>query len=244
MDRRLPPPTSPAPAPADRADSAKRDTETSPPGEPVRPGEPKAGGHARKPGQPAPADYVENGYASWYGVPYHGRQAANGEIYDMYRPTAAHRTLPFETMVRVTNLTNGRSTDVRITDRGPFVENRVIDLSLAAAREIDMVAAGVARVQLEVISGPDPRTGSFTVQVGAFLDRGNAERLRDLLAPSYSPVSIQEYDSPAGLFYRVRVGRFASESAARQLGEQLRNKEGFVPFVVRLDETDPAGGNR
>ncbi len=175
--------------------------------------------------------------ASWYGIPFHGRRAANGETYDMYKLTAAHRTLPFDSIVRVTNLTNGRTAEVRINDRGPFVENRIIDLSLGAAREIDMVAAGVVRVRLELLSGPAPVTaGNFTVQVGAFLSRENAERLRNQLGQRYQPVFIFPYDSPDGLFYRVRVGRVPSEDAARQLADRLRAEEGFTPFVVRLDE--------
>ncbi len=170
-------------------------------------------------------------------MPYHGRRASNGEIYDMYKLTAAHRTLPFETIVRVTNLSNDRSTTVRITDRGPFIENRIIDLSLAAAREIDMVAAGVTPVRVEILSGPDPTAGFFAVQVGAFLDRVNAERLRDRLAASYSNATIQQFDSPDGLFYRVRVGRISGEDAARQFADSLRQKEAFsTPFVVRLDD--------
>lgn len=182
----------------------------------------------------AGAKGVEEGLASWYGVPYHGRRAANGEIYDMYKATAAHRTLPFDTIVRVINLENGRRTEVRVTDRGPFVEGRIIDLSLAAARAIDMVAAGVARVRLEWI----PATGSdpFTVQVGAFASRENAVRLRQGLERRYQPVFIHEHDSPKGHFYRVRVGRVATEEAAQRLAERLRREEGFVPFVVRLDE--------
>jgi rare lipoprotein A len=170
-------------------------------------------------------------------VPFNGRRASNGEIYDMYKLTAAHRTLPFETMVRVTNLNNGKSTTVRITDRGPFVENRIIDLSLAAAREIESVGPGVVPVRVEVITqGVDPTSGFFTVQVGAFRDPGNAQRLRDRLNLSYSPIFVQQYDSPDGLYYRVRVGKISGEDAARQLGEQLRAREGFTPFVVRLDE--------
>lgn len=186
---------------------------------------------------PVPAGTVEEGNASWYGVPYHGRRAANGEIYDMYKLTAAHRTLPFETVVRVTDLINHHSTTVRITDRGPFVDNRIIDLSLAAARELDMVAAGVAPVRVEILSSEsDPTGGYFTVQVGAFLDRGNAERLRDRLAASYSPIFIQQFDLPDGLFYRVRVGRISGEDAAREFGESLRQKEDLSsPLVVRLD---------
>lgn len=162
----------------------------------------------------------------------------------MYKLTAAHRTLPFDTMVRVTNLSNGKSTTVRITDRGPFVENRIIDLSLAAAREIDLVGPGVAPVRVEVLGNVDPTAGFFTVQVGAFHDRGNAQRLRDRLTVSYSPVFIQQYDAPEGTFYRVRVGQISGEDAARQFGEQLRSREGFTPFVTRLDPETPAGGIR
>ncbi len=169
-------------------------------------------------------------------MPYHGRRAANGEIYDMYKLTAAHRTLPFDSIVRVTNLRSGRTTEVRINDRGPFVENRIIDLSLAAARELDMVAMGVAPVRLELLAGSSPLIGYFTVQVGAFLVRENAEKFRDRLAECYQPVFLLEYDSPNGLFYRVRVGRVASQDEARQLAEQLRGEENVVPFVVRLDE--------
>jgi rare lipoprotein A len=162
----------------------------------------------------------------------------------MYKLTAAHRTLPFETTVRVTNLNNGKSTVVRITDRGPFVESRIIDLSLAAAKEIDLVGPGVASVRLEVLGGADPTSGFFTVQVGAFRERANAERLKDRLTTSYSPIFIQQYDSPDGVFYRVRVGKVSGEDAARQFGEQLRDREGFIPFVTRLDEGTPLGGTR
>jgi len=183
-----------------------------------------------------PSGYSEEGNASWYGVPFHGRRASNGEIYDMNKLTAAHRTLPFETMVRVTNLNNGKSTVVRITDRGPFVENRIIDLSLAAAREIELVGPGVAPVRVEAFGVVDPTAGFFTVQVGAFRDRANAERLRDRLSISYSSVLIQQYDSPDGILYRVRVGKISGEEAAHQFSEQLGSREGFASYVVRLDE--------
>jgi rare lipoprotein A len=205
-------------------------------------GSAKRGGAAATP-NPALSAYTEEGIASWYGIPFHGRRASNGEVYDMNKLTAAHRTLPFETVVRVTNLSNGKVTVVRITDRGPFVDNRIIDLSMAAAREIDSVGAGVVPVRLEIISaGIDPGSGFFTVQVGAFRERGNAERLRERLTDSYSPIFIQPYDSPDGLFYRVRVGKVPGEPAAQQFGEKLRNREGFRPMVVRLDEG--AGGGR
>jgi rare lipoprotein A len=224
-DRRQPPPVQSEAAAPDTAAAAPRRTKTA--------------------GISVPQGYSEEGNASWYGAPFHGRRASNGEIYDMYKLTAAHRTLPFETMVRVTNLNNGKSTVVRITDRGPFVENRVIDLSFAGAREIDSVGAGIVPVRLEILSAVgDPTSGFFTVQVGAFRDPANAERLRDRLNASYSPIFIQQYDSPDGLYYRVRVGRVSGEDAARQFGEQLRSREGLTPFVVRSDEGTPAGGNQ
>jgi rare lipoprotein A len=187
--------------------------------------------------QPAvPGEYVEEGVASWYGVPFDGHRTSNGDIYDMHQFTAAHRTLPFGAVVRVTNLRNGKQTEVRINDRGPFVANRVIDLSLSAAQAIDMVGTGTAPVRLEMISGSNPFVGFFGVQVGAFQLQENAERLQARLAASYSPVNIVLYDSPNGLFYRVRVGRLPTESAARQLADQLRSNGQLTTFVVRLDD--------
>jgi rare lipoprotein A len=159
----------------------------------------------------------------------------------MYKLTAAHRTLPFNTIVRVTNLGNGKSTVVRITDRGPFVENRIIDLSYAAAREIDSIGPGVVPVRLEILSAIDPTAGFFTVQIGAFRDRANAERLRTRLGVTYSPILIQQFDAPNGSFYRVRVGKVSGEDAAQQLGEQLRDREGVTPMIFRLDPGAPEG---
>lgn len=220
----------------------------APPRQPGAPSHPGSRSSARR-RNPSPefdaTDYVEEGRASWYGVPFHGRRAANGEIYDMNKLTAAHRTLPFETIVRVTNLINGLSADVRITDRGPFVENRIIDLSRAAAAALDMTRSGVEPVRLQVISGGNPTTGYFTVQAGAFHDRGKAERLRDRLLLNYSPVLIEKNDSPVGTFYRVHVGKLFGEDAAYQFGEKLRrSEEGVVPFVVRLDENVAEGEAR
>jgi rare lipoprotein A len=106
------------------------------------------------PTRPARIGDVETGVASWYGYPYHGRRAANGEVYDMEEFTAAHKTLPFETWVRVENLTNGKKVEVRITDRGPFIEGRIIDLSRAAARAIDLIGPGIAQVKVVVIRPP------------------------------------------------------------------------------------------
>jgi rare lipoprotein A len=181
--------------------------------------------------------YTEEGNASWYGAPFHGRKASNGEVYDMNKMTAAHRTLPFSSMVRVTNLNNGKSTVVRITDRGPFVDNRIIDLSRAAAQEIESIGPGVVPVRIEVLSGPDPFLGYFTVQVGAFKDKGNADRLKERLSTTYSPVFIQQVSLDDGDFYRVRVGRVSGEGEAQKLGDVLRAKEGFKPMILRLDES-------
>jgi rare lipoprotein A len=154
--------------------------------------------------------------------------------------TAAHRTLPFNALVRVTNLTNGKQTEVRINDRGPFVGNRVIDLSLSAAQAIGMVGPGTASVRLEVIGGPDPRTGFFAVQVGAFLSSDNADRFRTQLAARYSTVTVVTFDSPNGTFYRVRVGRFPTEDGARQLAADLHASQQLTTFVVRLDDSPAA----
>ena len=239
-DRRQPPPLEPSPT----APSGRETANNSGGVEPSPPASTPSPRGNRPAANPVPGGYTEEGNASWYGVPFDGRRASNGEIYDMYKFTAAHRTLPFDTIVRVTNLNNGKSTTVRVTDRGPFVENRIIDLSLAAAREIESVGPGVVPVRVEVLSpGVDPTAGFFTVQVGAFRDPANAQRLRDRLNASYSPIFIQQYDSPEGLYYRVRVGRVSGEDAARQFGKQLRDREGFTPFIVRLDEDTPAGGN-
>jgi rare lipoprotein A len=228
------PPAQPSPTPNSTSETTKNSTNVPPPR------------HTKTPPAPAPVGYTEEGNASWYGNPFHGRHASNGEIYDMYKLTAAHRTLPFETMVHVTNLSNGKTATVRITDRGPFVDNRIIDLSLAAAREIDSVGPGVVPVRLEVIGNIDVAAlteGFFTVQVGAFRDRANAERLRDRLSVTYSPIFIQQYDSPDGAFYRLRVGKVSGEDAAKDLAAQLRDKEGFTTLVFRLDDVKPAGVN-
>lgn len=181
-------------------------------------------------------NFVEDGVASWYGPGFDGHHTSNGEVYDMHQFTAAHRTLPFNSVIRVTNLTNGKQTEVRINDRGPFVGNRIIDLSYAAAQAIGMVGPGTAQVRLDVVSGTNPSAGFFGVQVGAFLRPENAERLKAQLEARYSPVNVVTFDSPTGVFYRVRVGRFDTESGARQLATQLHDIDQFTTFVVRLDE--------
>jgi len=181
----------------------------------------------------------EVGLASWYGNPYHGRKAANGEIYDMRRLTAAHRTLPFGTRVRVHNLENDRVVDVLITDRGPFVEGRLIDLSRAAARMIGMQRAGTARVRLELLSAPAATpAGSFAVQVGAFRIRANAERLRAEMKRRFGyAIIVPRQGDP--VLWRVVAGRYRNQEDARAIALHIRSEESDrlgPAFVQRLDD--------
>jgi rare lipoprotein A len=191
---------------------------------------------APRTGVPVQVGYTESGLASWYGHPYHGRAAANGEIYDMETLVAAHRTLPFDAWVRVVNLTNNKSIDVRIIDRGPFVDGRIIDLSHAAAQAIDLIGPGTAQVAIEVIRLPEISAPAlFAVQVGAFRDRGNAERLRARMADQYGSARlVLRQGNPA--VWRVLVGTASTEDAATALSSKIRDEAGEKnAFVVRLD---------
>jgi rare lipoprotein A len=179
----------------------------------------------------------ETGVASWYGHPFHGRASASGEIYDMEQMTAAHRTLPFGTMVRVHDLDNEKSVDVRINDRGPFVDGRIIDLSHAAARAMEMIGPGTARVWLEILSAPAAAgQAHFGVQVGAFRSRENAERLRRAMEAKYGRARLVARADTPGLWHVV-VGTEPSESGASALADRIRGEDRSVTstFVVRLD---------
>ena len=191
---------------------------------------------APKPPQaPVRQNYTENGIASWYGHPYHGRKAANGEVYDMEKMTAAHRTLPFDTMVDVENLQNGKKCTVRITDRGPFIEGRIIDLSHAAARRIDLTGPGTAKVRLNaLLNAPmSTQTGWYAVQVGSFRDKGNAEKLKSELEKRFTPVQVSERETDRRM-YRVLVGAKPNLQQAEVLANTLRDEFGNV-FVLRLE---------
>jgi len=192
---------------------------------------------------PAKIGSTETGIASWYGVPYDGRAAASGEIYDMEKLTAAHRALPFQTWVEITNLSNGKQVDVRITDRGPFVHGRIIDLSMAAARQIDMVRTGTARVRVTVIAAPaaappvkalgttQATPGAYAVQAGAFSDPARAQAFRETLP--YSDVRVVERqgkgDQP---LWKVLIGRALSLQAATALAAEVERASGAA-IVVR-----------
>jgi rare lipoprotein A len=175
--------------------------------------------------------------ASWYGHPYHGRASASGEIYDMEKLTAAHRTLAFDTWVRVFDLDTRKSVDVRIIDRGPFVDGRIIDLSHAAARAIGMIGPGTARVRIEVVRLPAIiPPAMFAVQVGAFRDRARAERLRDQMQARYGVARlVQRQGDP--VLWRVLVGSEPSQEGASALSNRIQqeNSEKIPAFIVRLD---------
>jgi rare lipoprotein A len=182
---------------------------------------------------------TETGLASWYGPPYHNRQGANGEIFDQNALTAAHRTLPMGTVVQVTNLTTQQSVTVRITDRGPFVHGRLIDLSLAAAKETGIYRMGLAKVRVEVLQerpGADLSGGKWCVQIGAFLDRNNAWRLQSDLQRRYSTsAKIIEFQGPTGHWVRINPIT-ASRTRALQIASAIHASEPDAQaYLVRLD---------
>jgi rare lipoprotein A len=183
-----------------------------------------------------PKGYSQTGVASWYGVEEHGRQAASGQRFSMYAYTAAHRSLPIETVVRVTNLENGRDIVVRINDRGPFIEGRIIDLSYAAAKALDMIGDGTAKVKVEVISAPGRKSNYFqakyTVQIGSFRDRENALSLKEELNSMLDNVQVDAIELDGDIFHRVRIGRFSKKHDAEKLAVELRGR-GYYGRVIQ-----------
>jgi rare lipoprotein A len=161
----------------------------------------------------------------------------------MEKLTAAHRTLPFGTMVHVTNLANDKSVDVRIIDRGPFIDGRIIDLSHAAAQAIDLIGPGVAQVRVDILTAPPiaAADNSYAVQAGAFRDKERAERLRVAMEREYGSARlVLRAGSPS--LWRVLVGRERTEDAAGLLAQRVRAEVGPA-FIVRLDAaTTPAAG--
>ncbi|KJU87305.1 rare lipoprotein A [Candidatus Magnetobacterium bavaricum] len=181
--------------------------------------------------------------ASWYGIDFHGKPTASGEIYDMYARTAAHKTLPFGTLLTVTNPQNDISTSVVVNDRGPFVEGRDLDLSYGAAKEIGLVAQGVGVVEVGY-KGRDGKyvkyikvdqslanKGQYTVQIASFEDKQNAIRLKKALQLQYEGVFIMEAGVNARTFYRVRVGRFKDKASAITTAKTLA-EEGYDTLVT------------
>ena len=177
----------------------------------------------------------ETGLASWYGPPYHNRRGSNGEVYNMHAMTAAHRTLPLGSIVRVTNVKTGHAALVRITDRGPFIPGRIVDLSLAAARKIDVYEPGVAEVKVELLQAAAPLAGGkWAVQIGGFPDEDAAARLADHLTRRYHTAKVLRFASPAGQWWiRVRV-LDDDHDRATKLAAETKTPEGAI-FLVRLD---------
>ncbi len=175
--------------------------------------------------------------ASWYGPPYTNRKAADGSIYDQNAMTAAHRTLPMGSMVRVTNLANGQSVLVRITDRGPFIDGRIIDLSLAAAKLLDVYRPGTAKVRVEAFAPPagsDP-AGRWCVQIGAFLDPTDAIQLKNDLMRRYSTAKVIEFAGPTGHWVRINP-KNEDRATAEEIADSIHIPDPSAqPYVVRLN---------
>lgn len=179
--------------------------------------------------------YTELGIASWYGPPYHNRRAANGELYDMNQMTAAHRTLPLNSIVRVTNVKTGNSAIVRITDRGPFIGERMLDLSLAAAKAVDVWAPGTAWVKMEVLETPAPidSGGKWAVQIGAFESAETAEQIKQSISSRYTMARVLEFTGATGEWVKVRVPN-DDRASAEEISRTITTPEGGV-FLVRID---------
>jgi len=182
---------------------------------------------------PSSKGYSERGTASWYGTKFHGKRTSSGEPYDLYGMTAAHKTLPLPTYVKVTNLQNGRSVIVKVNDRGPFHDDRIIDLSYTAAAKLGILGHGTGKVEVTAIdtgsgdtlqmASAAPPTATQTnatratlyLQVGAFSSQENAERLRnEILGQQIAEVRIVEMESATGTFYKVQVGPLTDTTEA------------------------------
>jgi len=193
--------------------------------------------------------FIQEGIASWYGSDFHGKPTSNGETYDMFAMTAAHKTLPMGTFVMVRNERNGRQVVVRVNDRGPFVKGRIIDLSYSAAKELEIVGPGTAPVRIEALGYKEtddqgqvafrPPTsyheGTYSIQVGAFLLPENALRLAAELRQQFGHASVQQGWADGRLFHRVRVGRYTRLEAAETAKEDFVAKGFANSFVVAVD---------
>jgi len=201
--------------------------------------------------QPLPHanEFIQIGTASWYGKKFHGRRTSNGEIYNMYAVSAAHKTLPLGTYVRVTNLRNKRRLDLRINDRGPFIDGRVIDLSYRAGQKLGIIGTGTAPVKIVALGRASStkktgktayipenyERGNFTIQIGAFSDFKNAQRLKAKLSRVYRNAHITKYDNGLIILYRVRVGKCSTMQEARKLKKKIKRK-GFNNAVIVAEE--------
>lgn len=179
--------------------------------------------------------WSETGIASWYGPPYNKRRGANGQIYDQDAMTAAHRTLPLGSLVRVTNLRTGQQAVLHITDRGPFVPGRVLDLSMASAKALGLYLPGTGQVRIDVFAVPAPieTGGRWCVQIGAFKHEGEAEKLRSHLSRKYETANVIEFAGPTGHWVRIRP-LHDDKGRAVEIARDLKPSEGDA-YLVRLD---------
>ena len=183
--------------------------------------------------QPHGQIYRETGTASWYGADLHGKPTASGETFDMNGVSAAHRTLPLGTVIRVTNLDNYKTIDARVSDRGPALRSRILELSYGAARDLGFVRDGTARVKFETIA-PIQSSGVYTVQAAVFVEEEHAKTLKGRLQTKYETVYIVPAETNLGRFYRVRVGLYPSEEKAERIAAKLA-LDGLEPVVMRKD---------
>lgn len=190
--------------------------------------------------------FVQTGIASWYGKDFHGKKTSNGEKYDMYAMTAAHKTLPLGVYVKVRNTKNGRSEIVRVNDRGPFVKGRIIDLSYVAAKKLGVDVAGTAPVRIEALGYQQDSTGgykepatydsgNYTVQVGSFKENANAERLSGEMKKLHGFSEVRLTNVNGERFYRVYAGKYSSLTAAETAEENFGENGYPGSFVVSLD---------
>ncbi len=176
--------------------------------------------------------YKQRGRASWYGRRFHGKKTSIGETYDMYAMSAAHPTLPLPSYARVTNLANGRSVVVRVNDRGPFHARRIIDLSYAAAHRLGYVNAGSAEVEVEsILPGPAQKPSHY-IQVGAFASADNAEQLRARVRRELAWLAEAQQVLEVGALWRLYVGPYGSEEAARAVAERIQGEMNLKPMVI------------
>lgn len=189
-----------------------------------------------------PLDYGNalRGIASWYGPSFHGKPSASGEPYNMWAMTAAHRTLPFGTIVQVKSVETGKSVAVRINDRGPFIRGRIIDLSYAAARELAMIGKGTEEVVLKVLETQEGRVtreedldNRFWVQAGSFQTLTEAVTFQERLRPFYSRMRVQTVHLPSGKWHRVQIGSFSSAQNAKRVASDLKKEFDVEPLLVQ-----------
>jgi rare lipoprotein A len=197
------------------------------------------GGHSRT--QPIIPGTFQQGVASWYGPSFHGNPTANGELYDMWALTAAHRTLPFGTQVLVQSVDTGKAVTVRINDRGPFIRDRIIDLSYGAARELAMIGKGTENVSLRILGSTNIHsaqktnegTDRYWIQIGSFSTLTQAVSLHERLAHNYPNIRLTTVDLPSGQWHRVQVGTYSSEKEAKNVALELEKQYALDPLLIQ-----------